>query len=363
MGDGGAENTLYKICKSDKKNQHFVISLKKSAKYSSMLQKINTKVHHLNMNFFSIFGFFSLIKIIRTTKPNIVQTWLVHGDLIGGIAAKLSGIKNIIWNVRYSNLEIQKGNLINLFLIKILAKLSNYIPRYIIVVSKSTKKNCKDLGYNQKKLFLIPNGYDISELKPIKGFKSYLRKKFKIKKKIPILGNVARYDPMKDHRNLVNALSRVKKKNINFFCILTGSNIEKKNKILFKHIKEHKLENHINLLGRQKNITKIMNAIDIYIQSSRYGEGFPNVIAEAMACETPCVTTNVGDAAFIVKKNGSVVAPNNSYMLSKAIIKNIFYWNNRKFWKRRCKKSRVRIVENFNLNKMIKSYNNLWNML
>ena len=66
-----------------------------------------------------------------------------------------------------------------------------------------------------------------------------------------------------------------------------------------------------------------MNAIDIYIQSSRYGEGFPNVIAEAMACETPCVTTNVGDAAFIVKKNGSVVTPNNSYMLSKAIIKNI----------------------------------------
>ena len=106
---------------------------------------------------------------------------------------------------------------------------------------------------------------------------------------------------MKDHRNLVNALSRVKKKNINFFCILAGSNIEK-NKILFQYIKEHKLENHINLLGRQKNITKIMNAIDIYIQSSRYGEGFPNVIAEAMACETPCVTTNVGDAAFIVKK-------------------------------------------------------------
>ena len=80
----------------------------------------------------------------------------------------------------------------------------------------------------KKKLFLIPNGYDISALKPIKGFKSYLRKKFKIKKKIPILGNVARYDPMKDHRNLVNALSRVKKKNINFFCILAGSNIEKK---------------------------------------------------------------------------------------------------------------------------------------
>ena len=77
----------------------------------------------------------------------------MHGDLIGGLAAKLSGIKNIIWNVRYSNLEIQKGNLINLFLIKILAKLSNYIPKYIIVVSKSTKKNCKDLGYNQKKAF------------------------------------------------------------------------------------------------------------------------------------------------------------------------------------------------------------------
>ena len=54
-------------------------------------------VYCMNMKFYSILNFFYLIRLLRLLRPDIVQTWLVHGDFIGGIAARLAGIKNIIW--------------------------------------------------------------------------------------------------------------------------------------------------------------------------------------------------------------------------------------------------------------------------
>ena len=359
LGDGGAENTLYKICKNDHYNKHIVISLKGTDKYSSLLKKIGIKVYHFEMKFFSFLKFFHLIKLIRFLKPNVVQTWLVHGDLIGGICAKLSGFQNIVWNIRYSNLEMQKNNLINILLIKILSKLSYIIPKKIVVVSKSAKKNCINLGYNKKKLVLINNGFELSLLKPNKVLKLSFRRKLKIKKKIPILGNVARFAPMKDHMNLLKALSLIRLKNIDFLCVLVGSNIDKENIELVNLINKLQLNNNIELLGHSSNIIEIMNGIDIYVQSSRYGEGFPNVVAEAMACEKPCVVTDTGDASFIVGKTGWVIPPKNSFKLSK-VIEKTFLERDKKNWKWRCAQARLRIKENFNLYKMIELYNRLW---
>ena len=112
---------------------------------------------------------------------------------------------------------------------------------------------------------------------------------------------------------------------------------------------------------RKKNddIAQVMNGIDIYVQSSSYGEGFPNVVAEAMACGTPCVVTDVGDAGFIVGKNGWVVSPNNSAKLAKGIEKALHETNTVK-WTKRCNKARLRIKKNFDINTMIKCYDNLW---
>ena len=111
LGDGGAEHTLFKICKYDTTNKHIVISLTDHGKYFSLLRKTGTKVYCLKISLFKFYKFFSLVNIIRNTRPDIVQTWLVHADFIGSIAAKLAGIDNILWNVRYSKIEIGKAKL------------------------------------------------------------------------------------------------------------------------------------------------------------------------------------------------------------------------------------------------------------
>ena len=102
-----------------------------------------------------------------------------------------------------------------------------------------------------------------------------------------------------------------------------------------------------------------MNGIDLCIQSSSYGEGFPNVVAESMACETPCVVTDVGDASLVVGKTGWVVPPNDPVKLATAIEKALSEIRTKK-WFKRCQESRSRIKKNFDVNRMIKSYIVLW---
>lgn len=359
LGDGGAEHALFKICKYDYLNKHFVISLKGPGKYFSLLNKIGIEVYCLNMNFFSILKFIYLVRLIRNLKPDIVQTWLVHADFVGGIAARFASIKNIIWNIRYSDIELGKAKFTTVLIIRILSLFSYIVPKSIVTVSKRAKIIYQKIGYNKKIIKFIPNGYDLSILKINKYEKIKFKKKNKIKIEIPLIGKVARYDAQKDHLNLLNALNLIKSKNINFFCILIGSNVDKKNNKLKSHITKLKLTSHVKLLGQRDNISEAMNALDIHVLSSRYGEGFPNVVAEAMACGTPCVVTDVGDSGLLVGKTGWIVPPKNSSRLAKAIEKALIERDTVK-WKKRCNEARLRIKLNFSIGNMVRLYNNLW---
>lgn len=214
-------------------------------------------------------------------------------------------------------------------------------------------------GYDKKKFTYIPNGYDISILKSNKRERKNFRNKIKIKKKTILIGNVARYDPKKDHANLLKALSLLKLKNNNFLCILVGTHVNKNNIELNSLIKKLNLSDNIKLLGQNDNISEIMNGIDIYIQSSSYGEGFPNVVAEAMSCGTPCIVTDVGDASYIVDKIGWVVPPNDETKLARSIENACSEFGSSK-WNKRSKDGRMRIRQKFNIKKMIGSYNKLW---
>ena len=362
LGDGGAERTLYNICKNNSNNHNqVVISLLDHGKYGQLLSQLGVKLYYLKMkpNIFFILKIFSLMQILYYEKPNIVQTWMYHSDFFGSIAAKLLGINNIFWNIRHADLHKNQSNPKTIWIIKLLAKLSWWIPKKIIINSKRSIKIHKKLGYCSKKLLFIPNGYDLSLLKPKKKISFSIRKKLNIKNKTPLLGFVGRYNPEKDHFNLLNSLYLLKNRNINFFCVLCGKGINYKNKKLVTIIKKLKLRNHINLMGTQNNISNFMSELDIHILSSN-SESFPNVVAEAMACGTPCIVTNVGDAADIVGKTGWVVPPENPLVLAKITEKVLFEVSTKK-WKKRCVQTRLRIKNNFDIDSMVKSYNKAWN--
>jgi glycosyltransferase involved in cell wall biosynthesis len=359
--DGGAEGVLYRLCCHDKMNEHIVVSLRDQGKYGKLLSEHGIKIYTLNMKpgKFSIFALYKLIKILKNEKTNIVQTWLYHADFFGGIAARLAGINNLIWNVRHSdfNKDYTKKSL--LILVKVLAKFSYFLPKKIIFCSKSSIKLHTRIGYQEYKMEYVPNGYDIQKFRPSPLKKSIFRKKIDMNNQVTLLGCVARFHPQKDHKNLIHALNILKRNKIFFRCILVGFGINKKNKILVNLIKEFDLDNEIILLGSQNNINRIMKKIDIHILASEYGEAFPNVVAEAMASGTPCVVTDVGDSSLIVGKTGWTVKTRNSKSLANSIMKAIKK-SKSKEWNYQCQAARNRIVNKFTIKKMINNYNKIW---
>ena len=114
----------------------------------------------------------------------------------------------------------------------------------------------------------------------------------------------------------------------------------------------------VKLIGKSNDIFYFLSELDIHVLSSKT-EGFPNVVAEAMICGTPCVVTDVGDSALIVGKTGWIAPPNNSIKLANTIEKALSQIGKNN-WKKRCYETKSRIKSKFEINKMIKSYNKIW---
>ena len=361
LNDGGAEGVLYRLCSNDREHKHIVISLLDEGKYGLLLRKIGVDVYCLNINNKLLFfkSLLTLRKLLKRLKPDLVQTWMYHADFLGGVISRLVGIRKIYWGVRNSNITFKNSNLISISIFRINSILSNWIPEKIIYCSQKSKEIHELNGFMKSKGELIHNGYDFDKLIPSKNLREDFRIKNGIKSEVFLIGNVGRYNSDKDYKNLFSSLSKFEGSN-NIQILLAGSNLDYDNKELIEIIKTHGLTKKVKLMGQIENISTIMNGIDLFVLSSS-SESFPNVLSEAMACGSPCVTTNVGDASLIVGKTGWVVPPKDpnalEYAISHAIEEKA---SNSSKWAKRSKSCRNRVVENFDIQKMVSKYHLIW---
>jgi glycosyltransferase involved in cell wall biosynthesis len=218
------------------------------------------------------------------------------------------------------------------------------------------------LGYRSDKMTVIPNGYDLSAFYPYTmDERSPLDGVPESDDDLPLLGMVGRYNAQKDHLNLLKALAELKSRNVDFRCLLVGAGLDSENETLTRLISELDLDSHVLLLGLRSDIPAIMNRLDLHILSSSFGEAFPNVVAEAMACGTPCVGTDVGDTTLIIGGHGWVVPPKDHLLLANAIQSAIDeYQNSPALWSMRQHSSTEHIRNNFTIDKMVSSFESVW---
>ncbi len=363
LDDGGAEAVLYRLCHVDSENSHIVICLQGEGKYGPLLESDGVTVYCLDMprGSLTLRGVIKLYRLLRQIKPNAVQTWMYHADLVGGIVARFAGIHNILWGLHTTTLEVGKTKQITIIIARVNALLSRWIPRLIVSCSNKGVAVHQALGFDGNKLVVIPNGYDLSEFNPdIKGGAA-IRSNLYISQDKPLLGMVARFDPQKDHRNLIEALGLLNKGGQDFLCILVGGEMTEDNHELIQWLDFFDVRDRVILLGQRSDIPMIMNALDVHVLSSLYGEAFPNVLCEAMACGTPCVTTDVGDASLIVGDTGWSVPAGDAELLSVSIADAIKKkYTDPEAWERLKLDVTRRIAENFSLEVMVARYNRVW---
>jgi len=362
LGNGGAEAVLYRLCCFDNQNIHTVISLTDQGKYGALLKQAGIDVYSLDMpnGRLSIQGLHKLWRTLRSIKPVVVQTWMYHADLVGGVVAWIAGVRVICWGIRNSDVHPVKTKRSTHWVVHACALLGRWLPVRIVCCAQTALKVHSQLGYPGEKCVVIPNGYDLELFQPSLVGRERLRREWGIYEQMPLLGMVARFDPQKDHQNLIKALGILKSNAVVFRCVLIGEGVTKDCIELTSLIDQYNLTDEVLLLGARNDIPDVMNALDINILSSAYGEAFPNVLAEAMACGTPCVTTDVGDAAFIVAHTGWIVSKQDDEALSQALLESLLYLKNRLEWEARQRACRDSIVENFSIQKTVLSYQKVW---
>lgn len=342
--------------------EYSVISLKGDGFYGATLRASGIAPHCFQFKRFfqlaSFFEFVRLVRLIASLSPDVVQTWLYHADLIGGLAARLAGCRRIVWGIRTANLSPALNSRFTLIVAWLCARLSGFLPVAIATCSVEAAKEHKKMGYDPTKFYVIPNGFDLRAYAPDTAKREQLRKEWGIAPNELLFGCVARWDPYKDHPNLLQALSAVAGSGGAVRCVLVGGGLSTRNAGLMGLLAQYNLESSVVLAGPRSDIPSVMNALDFHLLPSA-SEAFPNVVAEAMACGTPCVVTNVGDAAVIVGDTGWVVPPKNPVLLARAIEEARDGFGGENDAKRRID-ARQRIEDNFSLEKMAQDYLHLW---
>lgn len=325
LGVGGAERMLLKLLTNiDRRDfEPEVVSLTAQGKLtdelSTQFHAIDVPVHFLGMHrgVPDPRGVYRLAKWLRQRSPHLVNTWMYHADLIGGVAAKLAGDIPVVWNIRHSNLHPSLNKKTTVLTARSCALLSGWLPRKIICCAEESKKIHIHLGYDSLKMIVIPNGFDLTRFRPDPTAKADICKEIGIPHDSRIIGLIARFDPLKDHQNFIRAAHLLKKRDDKLHFILCGEGISKENRQLVNSIKSAELKGSFHLLGHRSDIPRINASFDIATSSS-CGEGFSNTIGEAMACGVPCVVTDVGDSSYIVGNTGKVVPPRNSETMANA---------------------------------------------
>jgi glycosyltransferase involved in cell wall biosynthesis len=365
LSSGGAEMMLYKLLtKCDRSLfQPMVISLTDNGTFGKKIQDLDIPVEVMGMRrgIPNPLAVFKLSRMLQKMQPQVIQTWMYHADLLGSLAAKIAGNIPTVWGIHNTTLSSKHSKKTTILTSRLCGILSQFLPSRIICVSEVGRDVHIALGYSPDKFIIIPNGFNLDEFNSDSEARLSFRKELGILEESLLIGLIARFDPQKDHRNFINAAALLQGKVPNAHFLLCGHGVDMQNEELVKWIQPLNYSQNFHLLGLRADIPRVMNALDILTSSSSYGEAFPLVVGEAMACGIPCAVTDVGDSALLVGDTGKVVTARDPQSLANAWSELISMGAERR--RELGQKARKRICDNFSLDVVIRQYETLYEQL
>ena len=297
---------------------------------------------------------------LRAFAPDVVQTWLYHADLAGLLVRPWLADVRLCWNLRCSMLGSGEYPWRTRALVRLLGRLSP-LPDLIMANSVAGRFAHEAVGYRPRRWELVANGFDTRIFRPDAALRLALRQSLTIPADAPVIGMAGRYHPMKDHAGFLQAARRLLDARPQAHFVLAGRDVDEANARLRALVMRLGLRANVHLLGERADMAAVMNGLDVFTLCSVMGEGFPNVIGEAMACALPCVVTDVGDARAVLGGVGRVVPPSDAAALAAAWLELLDLPDAER--RRLGEAARVRIEEHYSLAAAVGRYEKIYGEL
>jgi len=247
-----------------------------------------------------------LLLEIKKQKPDVLYSFLTISNLFSLLCRLFFPSMKIIWGLRASNMDLSYYDWTSRCSYLIEKKLA-FLADSVIANSYAGKEYALQSGFSKKVINVIPNGIDVSRFKINPSIRKELRNRWNIAEDEKLVGMIARFDPMKDYHTFFETASLLtrRREHIRFLCKGRGPSAT----IVFlkKKAEELNLSQKMIWIEEGEDSERVYNALDLFCLTSAFGEGFSNVLGEAMACGIPCVATHVGDAALILGGLGEIV--------------------------------------------------------
>lgn len=290
-----------------------VISLRDEGVFGGSLRAAGVELHCLHMTGPLTLppALWKLTKILRKTRPEVVMTWLYHADLMGTLAAFLTGTRRLVWNLRCSKMDFANSHRSTAWIVRLLARISRR-PWAVSFNSHTGQRDHQKLGYRPQRWVYLPNGFDPDQWRPDPEQRRAVRAQWKLEPGAVAIGMVARVAPQKDHANFLRAAQQIAPRHPQVRFILIGKGTE-------RLPLPPALAGRVLALGERHDVDRLLRGLDIFVLASLFGEGLPNVVGEAMSTGLPCVVTDVGDSQDLLGDGGLAVPRGDTEALVRAL--------------------------------------------
>ena len=248
------------------------------------------------------------VRTLRALRPSIVSSYLEVPNLVVGIIRPFLRGAKVIWNVRVSYIDLHRFDRFT----RLSFHLHSTLARLAHVTIVNSERGLEGVSKRARST-VVRNGVDVDVFRPQPAAAVDLRTRLGIGPDTRVVSLPARHDPMKDHDTFLRAVALEGSRDSRYLC--AGAISPEGARAFDQACRSLGIKDRVRWIGVVEDMTALYAASDIVTLSS-YGEGFPNVLAEAMACGVPCVATDVGDAPAILGDLGVVVPPHDPAALA-----------------------------------------------
>jgi glycosyltransferase involved in cell wall biosynthesis len=291
-----------------------------------------------------------LLALIERERPDILHSYLPSANVLAALVKGRYPRLPIVWGLRITEGDSRPYAALH----RVIYFLERNLPwtaDLMIANAPSVREAAIAAGLPADRIKVVPNGFDADAFRVDGEDRKRMRATWGISDNERLIGVISRLDPMKGHEIFLDAASRIASEDPNLRFVCVGPDSYGRRPELEALTRRLGLADRLSWCGSNLRVQEVYSALDVLCHPSIFGEGFPNVIAEAMLCEVPCVATDVCHSRKLIQDIGVLVSPGDAEGLANGLRASLQNADSRSAAIRR--RGRERIATSFPVHKLV----------